>query len=75
MKKNIVAAVTTGLAAGAFALVGLGLATPALADTAGTVAIPGPVAVYPQDAILGGANPYVPFGSNPMVPYGVWNQH
>lgn len=73
-KKNSLAAAATGLAAGALAVLGIGLAAPALADTSGTVAMPGPVPVYPQDSFVGGANPYVPFGSDPMVPYGVWAQ-
>ena len=40
----------------------------------GTVALPpgGPVAIYPQDQNIGGANPYTPFGTNPYVPYGAW---
>ena len=76
MKKLLFATIaSTGLAAMA-----IGLATPALAaDSAsgqGTVALPpgGPVAVFPQDQIIGGADPYTPFGTNPDVPYGVW-QH
>ena len=75
MKKNSLAAVMTGMAAGALAVVGIGLAAPALADNDGSVALPGPVPVYAQDSFLGGANPYVPFGTNPMVPYGTWAQH
>jgi hypothetical protein len=39
------------------------------------VALPGPAPVYAQDSFVGGANPYVPFGTNPMVPYGTWAQH
>jgi hypothetical protein len=74
MKNNLAAAVT-GLAAGALVALGIGLATPALADNSGAVAVPGPVVVYPQDSFMGGANPYVPFGTNPMVPYGTWAQH
>ena len=60
-----------------FALAALGLAAPLLAaDNAsgqGTVALPpgGPDAVFPQDQITGGANPYTPFGTDPDVPYGV----
>jgi hypothetical protein len=75
MKKNSLTAMTTGLVAGALAAVGIGLAGPALADNGGSVALPGPVPVYAQDSFLGGANPYVPFGTNPMVPYGTWSQH
>ncbi|BBZ57768.1 hypothetical protein [Mycolicibacterium phocaicum] len=75
MKKNSLVAVTTGLAAGALAALGIGLAAPAAADNSGTVALPGPAPVYAQDSFLGGANPYVPFGTNPMVPYGTWAQH
>ncbi|OKH85041.1 hypothetical protein EB75_01505 [Mycobacterium sp. ST-F2] len=75
MKKNSLAAVVTGLAAGALAVAGIALAAPALADSDGSVALPGPVPVYAQDSFLGGANPYVPFGTNPMVPYGTWAQH
>ncbi|MUL47291.1 hypothetical protein FZI85_21640 [Mycobacterium sp. CBMA293] len=70
--KNITFA---GLVSGALAVAAIGLATPALADNSGTVALPGPVPVYPQNAVLGGANPYVPFGTNPSVPYGVWGQN
>jgi hypothetical protein len=70
--KNITFA---GLVSGALAAAAIGLATPALADTGGTVALPGPVPVYPQNTVLGGANPYVPFGTNPSVPYGVWDQN
>lgn len=75
MNTNNLAVATIGLVAGALAAVGIGLATPALADNGGTVALPGPVPVYAQDSFLGGANPYVPFGTNPMVPYGTWAQH
>jgi hypothetical protein len=41
---------------------------------AGTVALPpgGPADILPGNQILGGANPYVPFGPDPFVPYGVW---
>ena len=59
----------------ALAAMAIGLATPALADNgSGTVALPpgGPVAIYPQGQLIGGANPYTPFGSNPEVPFGVW---
>lgn len=40
----------------------------------GSVALPpgGPIAVYPQDQPVGGANPLVPFGTDPFVPYGTW---
>ena len=42
----------------------------------GPVALPpgGPVAVLPQAALGGGANPYVPIGTDPfvLVPFGVW---
>lgn len=65
----------TTLAAGAMAAAAVGFAGPALADHDGTVALPGPVPVYPQESLLGGANPYVPFGTNPNVPFGVWSQH
>ena len=71
MKKFVLSA----LASGALAAAAIGLAGPALADRGGTVALPGPVPVYPQDSVLGGANPYIPFGTNPSVPYGVWNQN
>lgn len=74
MKHNHTAA-ATGLAAAAlaaFATLGIGLADQALADDSGTVAIPGPMVVYPQDSRIGGANPYLPFGPNPMAPYGTW---
>jgi hypothetical protein len=42
--------------------------------SAGTVALPpgGPVDILPGNQTLGGANPYVPFGTDPFVPYGVW---
>jgi hypothetical protein len=42
----------------------------------GTVALPpgGAAAIYPQDSVVGGANPYTPFGPDPCVPYGVWAQ-
>jgi hypothetical protein len=68
MKKLFLAAASSGLAA-----LAIGLAAPSLADD-GTVALPpgGPVAIYPQDQVTGGANPYTPFGTNPNVPYGVW---
>jgi hypothetical protein len=65
------------LASSALAALAIGLAGPALADdTGGTVALPpgGPVSIYPQTALLGGANPYTPFGTDPYVPYGVWSQ-
>jgi len=75
MKKNSLGAMTTGLAVGAFAALTIGLAAPASPDNGGTVALPGPVPVYAQDTFIGGANPYVPFGTNPMVPYGTWAQH
>jgi hypothetical protein len=75
MKKNNLVAVTTGMAAGALAALGIGLAAPATADSGGSVALPGPAPVYAQDTFLGGANPYVPFGTSPMVPYGTWAQH
>lgn len=71
MKKFALTAIaSTALTAGA-----IGLATPALADNNGTVALPGPVAVYPRDSVLGGANPYLPYGTNPSVPYGTWSQN
>jgi hypothetical protein len=57
-----------GIISGALAALAIGLATPALADSgSGTVALPpgGPVAIYPQGQVIGGANPYPPFGSNP----------
>jgi len=40
----------------------------------GTVALPpgGPADIYPQNQTVGGANPFVPFGTDPFVPYGVW---
>jgi hypothetical protein len=68
MNRLLIAAASSGLAA-----LAIGLAAPALADD-GTVALPlgGPVAIYPQDQGIGGANPYTPFGTNPNVPYGVW---
>jgi hypothetical protein len=49
-------------------------AGPNSASGQGTVALPpgGPIAVFPQDQIIGGADPYTPFGTNPDVPYGVW---
>ncbi|MGX9674499.1 hypothetical protein [Mycobacterium sp. HM-7] len=75
MKKNSLGAVATGLAVGALAALGIALAAPAPADGGGSVALPGPAPVYAQDSFLGGANPYVPFGTNPMVPYGAWAQH
>jgi hypothetical protein len=60
--------VSSGLAGLAIAL-----AIPALAEN-GTAALPpgGPVAIYPQEQSVGGANPYTPYGANPYVPYGVW---
>jgi hypothetical protein len=64
-----------GIISGALAALAIGLATPALADNgSGTVALPrgGPAAIYPQAQVIGGANPYTPFGSNPEVPFGVW---
>jgi hypothetical protein len=38
------------------------------------VAMPpgGPIAVYPEDQTVGGADPYTPFGTDPLTPYGVW---
>jgi uncharacterized lipoprotein YbaY len=41
----------------------------------GTVALPpgAPVDIFPQDQTVGGADPFVPFGTDPYVPYGVWN--
>jgi hypothetical protein len=38
------------------------------------VALPSgaPIAVLPQAALGGGANPYVPNGTDPFVPWGVW---
>ena len=72
MKKlSFATIVCSGLAAVATAL-----ATPAVAQD-GTVALPpgGPVAIYPVDQGIGGANPYTPFGTNPYVPYGVWSAH
>jgi hypothetical protein len=74
-KKNNLGAVATGFAVGALAALGIGLAAPAAADSGGSVALPGPAPVYAQDSFVGGANPYVPFGTNPMVPYGTWAQH
>ena len=40
----------------------------------GAVAMPpgGPLAVYPKDQNVGGADPYTPYGADPLVPYGVW---
>jgi hypothetical protein len=40
----------------------------------GSVAMPpgAPIAVYPKDQNVGGANPYTPYGTNPLAPYGVW---
>jgi hypothetical protein len=32
----------------------------------------GPLAVYPKDQNVGGADPYTPYGTNPLGPYGVW---
>jgi len=39
------------------------------------VALPGPVRVYPQETVNGGANPYLPYGTDPLIPYGVWAQY
>ena len=50
-------------------------ATTAVGDSGqGTVALPpgGPVAIFPGDSIIGGANPYTPFGTSPYVPWGAW---
>ena len=40
----------------------------------GPVALPpgGPVSVLPRDSAIGGADPYLPFGTDPFVPDGVW---
>jgi hypothetical protein len=40
----------------------------------GAVAMPpgAPLAVYPEDQTVGGADPLTPFGADPLVPYGVW---
>jgi hypothetical protein len=40
----------------------------------GAVALPqgGPVAIFPQDQAIGGADPFLPFGTDPSVPYGAW---
>ena len=40
----------------------------------GPVALPpgGPAVIYPQDQVIGGADPSLPFGSDPLVPYGTW---
>ncbi|MDH6244318.1 hypothetical protein [Mycobacterium sp. OTB74] len=75
MKTISFTAIATGLASGALAAAAIALASPAMAESGGTVALPGPVPVYPQNSVLGGANPYVPFGTDPSVPYGVWNQN
>jgi hypothetical protein len=32
----------------------------------------GPVAIFPWDQLIGGANPDLPDGTDPLVPYGVW---
>ncbi|OKH85746.1 hypothetical protein EB75_15755 [Mycobacterium sp. ST-F2] len=85
MKKMAVA----GMVSGALAVGAMGLAAPAPADKGSTVALPGPVparpsavpglpgpvSVYPQYSVIGGADPYVPFGPDPSVPYGVWVQN
>jgi hypothetical protein len=74
------------IASAGLAAVAIGLATPALAAPApappaanghsgqGTVALPlgAPVALYPQGEIVGGADPYTPFGTDPAGAYGVW---
>jgi len=76
MNKITFAGLVTGaLLVGTMGLAAIEFSAPALADNGGTVALPGPVPVYPQNTVLGGANPYVPFGTNPSVPYGVWNQN
>ncbi|HZA08432.1 hypothetical protein [Mycobacterium sp.] len=66
-----------GIASSVLAALAIGLAAPALASDGGpgTVALPpgGPIAVYPQDSSVGGANPYTPFGTDPYVPFGVWS--
>lgn len=43
------------------------------APSRGTVALPpgGQIDILPQDQILGGADPLVPFGTDPFVPPGV----
>jgi len=78
MRKVMISAVVSN----AVAALAIGLAGAALADNhggtvvqPGPVALPGPVRVYPQETVNGGANPYLPFGTNPLVPYGVWAQH
>jgi len=78
MRKVMIAAVVSS----ALGTLAIGLAGPALADNycgtvvqRGSVALPGPVPVYPQDTVNGSANPYLPFGTNPLVPYGVWAQY
>ena len=40
----------------------------------GSVAMPpgGPLAVYPKDQNVGGADPYTPYDTNPLGSYGVW---
>jgi hypothetical protein len=78
---RLAAVASAGLAA-----VAIGVATPAFAASAttppaansqsgqGTVALPlgAPVALYPQDEIVGGDDPYTPFGTDPDGAYGVW---
>ncbi len=58
----------------AAAIVGAPPATATSDSGHGTVALPpgAPIAVYPQDQAIGGADPLVPFGTDPFVPYGTW---
>ncbi|HZQ33194.1 MAG TPA: hypothetical protein VFB19_15835 [Mycobacterium sp.] len=60
--------------AGLAAAITVSAAPLATAGSGGTVALPpgGPTTIYPQTQTIGGANPYVPFGTDPSVPYGVW---
>jgi hypothetical protein len=50
--------------------------TPSVSSPGGAVALPagGPVVIIPEPQNIGGANPYVPFGTDPYVPWGVWSQ-
>ena len=47
---------------------------PTSTSARGTVALPpgGQIDTLPQDQVIGGADPLVPFGPDPFVPPGVW---
>lgn len=69
-----IAAACLGAAIGIWSAPSAVAEAPPAVGNQGTIALPpgGTQVIYPQTQTIGGANPYVPFGTDPLVPYGVW---